>query len=66
LNEKALFLLNAVLPSFLAYKTADDLTRIGRDHDGGYLISLADLMASDTLIGLGINDDWSFERDFSH
>ena len=59
-------MLHAILPSFLTYNTADDLTRLGRDHDGGYLISSADMAASDTLIGLGINDDWSFERDFSH
>ena len=47
-----------------SYKSASDLVRIGRDNDGGYLVSKSDIEKSDVLIGLGINDDWSFERDF--
>ena len=54
----------AKLPSFLKFKSARDLIRIGRDNDGGYLVSQSDIDKSDVLIGLGINDDWSFERDF--
>ena len=56
--------MKVVLPSFLRYRTADDLIRLGRDNDGGYLVSAEDVMASDALIGFGINDDWSFESDF--
>ena len=56
--------MDGFLPSFLKYKTAVDLIRVGRDYDGGYLISEQDIKASDTLIGLGIYDDWSFEADF--
>jgi len=52
------------LPGFLSFKSAIDLVRIGRDHDGGYLISQIDIDNSDLLIGLGINDDWSFEEHF--
>ena len=52
------------LPKGFLYKTASDLVRIGRDNDGGYLVSKSDIEKSDLLIGLGINDDWSFERDF--
>ena len=53
------------LPKFFKYKTAKDLVRIGRDYDGGYLVSSKDIDKSDFLIGLGICDDWSFESDFT-
>lgn len=57
--------MKAKLPRFLKFKTASDLIRLGRNHDGGYLVSKRDVETSDILIGLGINDDWSFEKDFS-
>ena len=41
-----------------------DLIRIGRDNDGGYLVEKKSLENSQSLISLGINDDWSFEEDF--
>jgi len=41
-----------------------DLIRLGKDFDGGYLVSRRDVDASDGLIGLGVYKDWSFERDF--
>lgn len=56
--------MKGVLPGFFKFNTASDLVRIGRDFDGGYLISKSDIDASEVLIGLGINDDWSFESDF--
>jgi hypothetical protein len=56
--------MKGILPSFLKFNTASDLIRIGRDFDGGYLISKSDLNASECLIGMGINDDWSFESEF--
>lgn len=52
------------LPNFLKFRHAEDLIRIGRDNDGGYLISENDLRKSEILISGGINDDWSFESDF--
>jgi len=52
------------LPNFFSIKQATDLVRIGRDYDGGYLVSKSDIQKTDVLIGLGINDDWSFEEDF--
>ena len=52
------------LPNFFSIKQAKDLVRIGRDYDGGYLVSQSDIKKSDLLIGLGICDDWSFEEDF--
>ena len=54
----------ANLPNFLDFKSAKDLVRIGKKNDGGYLVSNADILKSDLLIGLGINNDWSFEEDF--
>lgn len=52
------------LPNFFSIKQATDLVRIGRDYDGGYLVAKSDIQKTDVLIGLGINDDWSFEEDF--
>lgn len=54
----------AVLPLFLCPKKITDLVRIGRDNDGGYLVDKRSIIASEFLFGLGIYDDWSFEKDF--
>ena len=56
--------MKALLPDFLKFKTAKDLIRLGRDNDGGYLISKKDIQHSDLLISLGISSDWSYEDDF--
>jgi len=56
--------MKAHLPNFFLIKQARDLVRIGRDYDGGYLVSQSDIEKSELLVGLGINDDWSFEEDF--
>ena len=56
--------MKAHLPNFFLVKQAKDLVRLGRDYDGGYLVSQSDIEKSELLIGLGINDDWSFEEDF--
>ena len=56
--------MKARLPNLFSIKQATDLIRIGRDYDGGYLVSKSDIEKTDVLIGLGINDDWSFEEDF--
>ena len=56
--------MKAYLPNFFSFKHANDLIRIGKDYDGGYLVSKLDIEKSDVLIGLGISDDWSFEKDF--
>ena len=42
-----------------------DLKRLGNEYDGGYLISKTTLKNTKNLISLGINDDWSFEKDFN-
>ena len=56
--------MKAHLPNFFSVKQARDLVRIGKKYDGGYLVSQSDIEKSEILIGLGINDDWSFEIDF--
>ena len=52
------------LPQDLAPRSAETLIRLGRDFDGGYLIDARGMYESTALIGLGMNDDWSFEADF--
>ena len=54
----------AILPKFFSFKSAEDLTRVGKNNDGGYLISKNDMNKSDILISLGIFDDISFEQEF--
>ena len=53
------------LPTELKYYTASDLIRVGKDYDGGYLISRSDFDETEVVLGFGMNDDWSFERQFS-
>jgi len=42
----------------------NDLVRIGRNYDGGYVLSASLIRRSSVLLSFGINDDWSFEEDF--
>jgi len=41
-----------------------DLVRLGRDRDGGYVVSRRSVEATRVLVGLGVNDEWSFEEAF--
>ena len=52
------------LPQFLKYRSAFDLVRLGNRNDGGYLVSLADVNKTDLLLGLGVLDNWTFEKHF--
>ena len=54
-----------ILPDFFKFKSATDLIRIGKNNDGGYLVSRADIEKSNLLISLGLSDDWSFECNFT-
>lgn len=56
--------MRATLPPAFNFKHASDLIRVGRDNDGGYVVCENDIIQSSTLISLGINDDWSFEKEF--
>jgi len=41
-----------------------DLQRVGCRGDGGYLVHLPDIQRTNTLLSLGIGDNWHFEREF--
>lgn len=54
------------LPGFLRPQPGPlPFLRLGRDHDGGYVLPLACVESSCGLLSMGINDDWSFEKDCS-
>jgi hypothetical protein len=53
-------------PKFLKIENNYLLKRIGKKNDGGYLVDINSIIKSKTLISLGINDDWSFEKDFAN
>lgn len=42
----------------------DDLIRVGKDNDGGYLVNKLDVLTSTELVSFGIGDDTSFEEQF--
>ena len=44
--------------------TAGNLVRLGRDNDGGYVVSRRAACAASVIVGLGLSDDWSFEESF--
>ena len=58
--------MNVKLPHFFCFKSTIDLVRVGKPNDGGYLVSKSDIYKTEILIGLGINDDWSFEEEFQN
>ena len=53
-----------MLPIELRPREVPELIRLGRGCDGGYVVDRRSVLGSDWLLGLGLNDDWSFERDF--
>jgi hypothetical protein len=38
---------------------------VGREEDGGYVVPAVAVESTLLLLGIGINDDWSFEEDFA-
>ena len=42
----------------------DDLIRLGRPEDGGYVISGRCVEQSRVLVSFGISEDWSFDEAF--
>ncbi len=52
------------LPSFLKPLLNNNLIRLGSFNDGGYIVCESDINDSDLLLSFGINDDWSFEKNF--
>lgn len=57
-------MLTARLPERLRPVATQETVRLGANHDGGYVVDLASVKASDLLLAFGISDDWSFEEDF--
>lgn len=56
---------DTIVPSILKPVLCEDLTRVGRDNDGGYLVSERSILNTELLISFGVNDDWSFEKCFT-
>jgi hypothetical protein len=56
---------DAKLPSFFRPGGHVELVRVGRANDGGYLVDPRTIDTADVLVGFGVNDDWSFEEDFT-
>lgn len=42
----------------------EDIIRLGKDNDGGYLVNKKDIEKTKTLISFGIGEDISFEKSF--
>jgi len=51
--------------SFLQPCIVDDLQRIGNLSDGGYVMTLPAIANIDSLLSLGLGENWSFEKTFS-
>ena len=56
-----------MLPKILKpyHSKKSNLVRIGPKKDGGYVIDKRAINKSKTIIACGLNDDWSFEKDFT-
>ena len=53
-----------ILPLILKPKFETGLIRLGKNNDGGYLIPKKSLNSSNKLYSFGLDDDYSFEKDF--
>ena len=53
------------LPLFLKPIYSSDLIRVGKLNDGGYIVSKNSILDANYLVSFGLNDDWSFEKNFS-
>jgi len=54
----------AKLPRLFQPFRCNDLVRLGKNHDGGYLINRQDIAKTQHLLSFGIGTDTSFEQDF--
>ncbi len=43
----------------------EDLTRLGSDGDGGYIVPADQIKRTRVLLSLGMSDNWEFEKDFA-
>ena len=49
---------------FMAPVIVPDLIRIGKDWDGGYIISARSVDDATGMLSLGVNNDWSFDQEW--
>ena len=57
-------MITVTLPKIFQPFHCEDLIRLGKINDGGYLVNRQDVINSNNLLSLGIGEDWSFEKDF--
>jgi hypothetical protein len=57
-------MVNITLPKILQPFYCAELVRLGKDHDGGYLVNRLDIEKTNHLLSFGIGTDISFEKDF--
>lgn len=50
--------------NFIAPIAVDDMIRIGREHDGGYVVPRLAAKQADFLASFGLSEDWSFDEHF--
>ena len=55
-----------MIPSYLKpyHTNFSNLIRLGRKHDGGYVIDKRVISKTKTLITCGLEAEWSFEKEF--
>lgn len=53
-----------LLPKIFEPFYCEDIIRLGKDHDGGYLVNREDVLKTTRLLSLGVGNDISFEEDF--
>jgi len=56
---------DVILPKIFEPFYCEDIIRIGKEHDGGYLVNREDIVKSSRLLSLGVGNDTSFEEDFT-
>ncbi len=54
----------AFLPACFRPLLSHSIIRLGRDFDGDYLLDQRDVQKSKALVSFGVNEDWSFEKEF--
>ena len=54
-----------MLPKILQPVSCEDLTRIGANHDGGYVLSKRIIDNTETILSFGLADEFSFEINFN-
>lgn len=55
---------NLKLPNFFCPLEETELSRVGKENDGGYLIPKKSINQTKILYSFGLSDDWSFESEF--